>query len=400
MPRKSNTRAAQGTGTIRKKTVTRSGREYTYWEARYTAGIDPGTGRQVQRSITGKTQKEVAQKLREITAAIDAGTYTAPSKMTVAQWLDIWAAEYLGNVKPFTVRSYSDQIRNHIKPALGAVKLEALNTHTIQSFYNSLGVERDGKPGLSPKTVKNIHGVLHKALQQAVAIGYLRFNPADACTLPRSVRKELAPLDEEQIRAFLQAIQGQRFETLFTVTLFTGLREGEVLGLTWDCVDFTKGTILVSKQLQREKKKGGAYVFAPLKNDKTRMITPAPWVLQLLRTHRAKQAELRLKAGPLWEDSGLVFTNEFGHHLAIHTVYKDFKKAAAAIGRPDARFHDLRHSYAVAAIRSGDDIKTVQGNLGHATAAFTLDVYGHVTEQMKQASAARMEGYIKDVLNL
>lgn len=400
MPRKSNTRAAQGTGTIRKKTVTRSGREYTYWEARYTAGIDPGTGRQVQRSITGKTQKEVAQKLREITAAIDAGTYTAPSKMTVAQWLDIWAAEYLGNVKPFTVRSYSDQVRNHIKPALGAVKLEALNTHTIQSFYNSLGVERDGKPGLSPKTVKNIHGVLHKALQQAVAIGYLRFNPADACTLPRSVRKELAPLDEEQIRAFLQAIQGQRFETLFTVTLFTGLREGEVLGLTWDCVDFTKGTILVSKQLQREKKKGGAYVFAPLKNDKTRMITPAPWVLQLLRTHRAKQAELRLKAGPLWEDSGLVFTNEFGHHLAIHTVYKDFKKAAAAIGRPDARFHDLRHSYAVAAIRSGDDIKTVQGNLGHATAAFTLDVYGHVTEQMKQASAARMEGYIKDVLNL
>ena len=210
----------------------------------------------------------------------------------------------------------------------------------------------------------------------------------------------MAPLDEEQIRAFLQAIQGQRFETLFTVTLFTGLREGEVLGLTWDCVDFIKGTILVSKQLQREKKKGGAYVFAPLKNDKTRMITPAPWVLQLLRTHRAKQAELRLKAGPLWEDSGLVFTNEFGHHLAIHTVYKDFKKEAAAIGRPDARFHDLRHSYAVAAIRSGDDIKTVQGNLGHATAAFTLDVYGHVTEQMKQASAARMEGYIKDVPNL
>ena len=85
---------------------------------------------------------------------------------------------------------------------------------------------------------------------------------------------------------------------------------------------------------------------------------------------------------------------------AIHTVYKDFKKAVAAIGRPDARFHDLRHSYAVAAIRAGDDIKTVQGNLGHATAAFTLDVYGHVTDQMKQASAARMEGYIKEVLNL
>ena len=122
--------------------------------------------------------------------------------------------------------------------------------------------------------------------------------------------------------------------------------------------------------------------------------------MKLLRTQRARQSEQQLRAGPMWEDSGLVFTNELGHHLAIHTVYKDFKQIAVSIGRPDARFHDLRHSYAVAAIRSGDDIKTVQGNLGHATAAFTLDVYGHVTDQMKQESAARMESYIKDVLNL
>lgn len=393
MPRKSNTRAAQGAGTIRQR---KDGR----WEARYTIGRDPGTGKQMQRSVYGATQQEVRKKLAQLTAALDAGTYKEPCKMTVGQWLDIWAADYLGGVKPFTVRSYCDQIRNHIKPALGSVKLEALNAHSIQAFYNSLGVEQDGKPGLSPKTVKNIHGVFHKALQQAVKIGYLRFNPADACELPRAVRKELKPLDEEQSRAFLKAIQGHRFEMLYTVTLFTGMREGEALGLLWDCVDFKKGTILINKQLQREKKKNGQYLLAPTKNGKSRTITPAPWVMKLLRTQRARQAEQQLSAGPMWEDSGLVFTNELGHHLAIHTVYKDFKQIAASIGRPDARFHDLRHSYAVAAIRSGDDIKTVQSNLGHATAAFTLDVYGHVTDQMKKASAARMESYIKDVLNL
>lgn len=82
------------------------------------------------------------------------------------------------------------------------------------------------------------------------------------------------------------------------------------------------------------------------------------------------------------------------------TVYRYYKNLVISIGRPDARFHDLRHSYAVAAIRAGDDIKTVQGNLGHATAAFTLDIYGHVTDQMKEASAQRMEGFIKGVLNL
>lgn len=391
-------KAAAGMGTIRRKTVTRKEKEYTYWEARITIGYDPGTGRQIQRSVTGPTQKAVAEKLRTITAALDAGTYTAPSKLTVGEWLDTWAKDYLGGVKPHTVASYTGTIRNHIKPALGAVKLEALTAPMIQRFYNGLTTEREGKPGLSPKTVKNVNGVFHHALQQAVAVGYLRANPADACTLPRVEKKELRPLDEAESKAFLDTCKGHRFETLYTVTLFTGLREGEVLGLKWDCVDFQRGTLLIDKQLQREKRPNGRYLLAPTKNGKARTVTPAPWVMALLKRHRAIQAQQRLKAGEMWEDSGLVFTNEIGQHLALHTVYKDFKTLAAAIGRPDARFHDLRHSYAVAAIRAGDDIKTVQDNLGHATAAFTLDVYDHVTDQMKQDSAQRMEGYIRRVL--
>ena len=166
-------------------------------------------------------------------------------------------------------------------------------------------------------------------------------------------------------------------------------------------MDFSGGTILIKQQLQREKKAGGQYQLVPLKNDKPRTITPAPFVMELLRQHRKIQAAWQLRAGELWENpAGLVFTNEIGGHLSAVTVLKKYKRVVAAIGRPDARFHDLRHSYAVAAIRAGDDIKTVQGNLGHATAAFTLDVYGHVTDQMKQASAARMDSYIKDVLNL
>ena len=390
-------KAASGTGTIRKKTVTRSGKEYTYWEARYTEGVDPGTGKQIQRSISGKTQKEVAQKLKAATASIDSGTYTAPSKMTVGEWLDIWAKDYLGGVKPRTVDSYKAAIRTHIKPALGAVKLAELNAHTIQGFYNALGVERDGKPGLSPKTVKNVHGVLHGALQQAMAVGYIRFNPAGACVIPRKERLELKPLDEKHIAVFLETIKGHRFETLFTVTLFTGMREGETLGLMWESVDIKGGTITIDKQLQQERDGNKEYRLVSTKNGKGRIITPARAVIDLLKWHRARQAEQRLKAGDLWEDSGLVFTDELGRHLTSPAVYHSFKRVAASIGRPDARFHDLRHSYAVAAIRSGDDIKTVQGNLGHATAAFTLDVYGHVTEQMKKESAARMDAFIKSV---
>ncbi|MCI8593688.1 MAG: site-specific integrase [Oscillospiraceae bacterium] len=389
-------KAAAGTGTIRKKTVTRAGKQYTYWEARATVGRDPGTGKQVQRSFTGKTQKEVAQKLKAATAAIDNGTYTAPSRLTVGAWLDIWQRDYLGSVKASTAALYRQQIRLYIKPALGALKLDTLNAHTIQGFYNALSSER----GLSPKTVKNVHGIFHKALQQAVKIGYLRFNPADACELPRMEKKELCPLDEDDSKAFMQAIKGHRFESLLTVTLFTGLREGEVLGLQWDRVDFQAGTLRIDRQLVRPRGKQDSYKLVATKNSKARTVSPAPWIMTLLKHHRAEQSQRRLRAGSAWEDNGLVFTDELGHHLTHPMVYHSFKRIAAAIGQPNARFHDLRHTYAVNAIRAGDDIKTVQGNLGHATAAFTLDVYGHVTEQMKQDSAQRMEHYIKDVLGL
>lgn len=390
---KQKKRRTRGEGTIRQ-------RKDGTWEARFVVGVDPGTGRDIRKSVYARTQKEVRQKMTEALAALDKNDYHEPCKMTVGAWLDIWAETYLGGVKPHTVRSYTDIIKNHLKPALNTIPLDTLNAHTIQQFYNALGKEKDGKPGLSSKTVKNIHGVLHQALQQAVMLGYIRANPTDACILPRRVKKEIHPLDEEQSKAFLEAIKGHRFETLFTVTLFTGLREGEALGLLWNCLDLENGIMLVDKQLQLEKKRGGKYIFVPLKNDRSRTVALAPWVIEILKHHRAVQAEQRLRTGPLWENSGLVFTNELGRHLAIHTVYKDFKKIVASIGCPEVRFHDLRHSYAVAALRAGDDIKTVQGTLGHATAAFTLDVYGHVTDQMKRASANRMEQYITQVLGL
>lgn len=388
MPRKSNARGAQGGGTIRQRSDGR-------WEARITVGRDPGTGKQIQKSVYGSTQKEVRKKLAQLVTEVDGGTYREPSKMTLGKWLDIWVEEYLGGVKPKTVVSYRCQIDNHIKPALGAVKLDALATHTIQKFYNNLSSEE-----LSPKSVKIAHGVLHRALQQAVAIGYLSHNPSDACTLPRIERKEIKPLDSEAITKFLKAIQGHRFEAVYLTMLFTGMRRGEVCGLTWDHVNLEKGTILINRQLQGVSGHPGEYCLVSTKSNKGRTIVIADAVVEVLKKQKIQQAKARLMAGPLWSDEGYVFTDELGKHLSPSTLYHQYKKLVASIGLPDARLHDLRHSYAVAALRAGDDIKTVQGNLGHHTASFTLDVYGHVTEEMKQASAARMDSFIKSVSNL
>jgi len=388
------TKGAKGGGTIRQRPDGR-------WEARYTFGIDPGTGKQIQKSVYGKTQKEVAQNLRQITAEIDAKTYVAPCKLSVAEWMAVWAQDYLVGIKASTAYLYKRTIELYIEPHLGHIRLDTLNAHTVQHFYNELA--KPSKPDAAPlsaKSIKNIHGVLHKALQQAVLLNYIRYNPTTACVLPKIVKKEIHPLTDQQTAQLLNLLKGSKYEIPLTVDLFTGLREGELLGLIWDCVDFEKGTILVNKQLRRSQRKGGTYYFSPPKNNKSRTITPAPYVMKLLQAQKVQQARQRLMAGPAWEDSGLVFTNEFGRYISYRAIFDSFKRIVKRIGLSDARIHDLRHTYAVNCIRAGDDIKTVQSNLGHATAAFTLDVYGHFTDDMRSVSAQRMEGFIANVLNL
>jgi len=139
----------------------------------------------------------------------------------------------------------------------------------------------------------------------------------------------------------------------------------------------------------------GGYYLDTAKSNKPRTITPATF--DSLKKHKATQEGWKNHASDAWNDSDYVFTNELGEHLKHVTVYKNYKRIVSDLGIPSARYHDLRHSYAVVALMSGDDVKTVQENLGHHTAAFTLDVYGHVTEEMKRNSAARMDAFIKGV---
>ncbi len=281
----------------------------------------------------------------------------------------------------------------HLKPHFGAVALSALKPHMIQRLYNDL--VKDAK---SPKTVKNINGVFNKALQQAVLLQYIPVNPCNAVQLPKSVKPDLTALNEKQITDFLKAIQGSEYENILKVDLFTGMRQGEIMGLIWDRIDFEAGTILIDRQLIRERKKGGLYKFASTKTDKGRKLKPAPFVMDILKECRKQQLQDKLKAGELWNDGGfpgLVFTNHFGQHFGRTTLTRNVSEIGREIGVPGFRFHDLRHTYAVASIRAGDDIKTISSNLGHATIAVTMDIYAHYTTDMMTASADRMEEYAK-----
>lgn len=338
----------------------------------------------------GSTAEEVSKKLRAATAAIDEGLYIEPEKMALKQWVKIWLQDYCLDTKEGTRITYEAAINNHIIPNLGAVALCELQPHTIQRFINNLST---GKSCLSPKTIKNIHGVLHRALEKAAQLRYIRSNPADNCNLPRIEKKEISFLSGEELPIFLDAIRGNRFEFMFIVAVFTGMRQGEILGLCWDAVDFKRGTIKVKRQLQLLH---GEYKLVTTKNSKPRTITPPEYVMNILKAQRSKQIEYRLKAGKLWNNpEEYVFTDEAGNHIARNTLYKDYKRILEMAGLPKTlRFHDLRHSYAVFALENGDNIKEIQTTLGHYSSAFTLDTYAHVSEEAAKESAARKDAAI------
>lgn len=372
------------------------------WEYRIVIGRDSGTGKLIRKSFYGKTATEAQQKMKEASADLVMGAYVEPSKMTVGQWLDTWHSEYMGSVKGRTAERYESAIRVHLKPSLGATKLCKLTAPMIQAMYNRMHKERlaDPKAGLSPKSIKNVHGVLHEALKKAVKLGYIRVNPCEGCELPRIEKHEIKPLTDTDAGKFLKAIQGHKYEALFTVMIFSGLRQGEALGLRWSRVDLKAGTIRIDCQLQKERIRGGggAYKLVETKTSNVRTITLPPSVVSVLKAHKKKQAEYKLFMGKDWGNEwDLVFTHEDGKHLSSVTTYGCFKVIAKKIGEETSRLHDLRHTYATLALQNGDDIKTVSEALGHTNIATTANIYAHVTDKMRQESANRMEKLIQSI---
>ena len=377
-------RAANGSGMQPRQ------RKDGLWEVRYSAGIDPGNGKPIRKSLYGKTAAEVAEKLRAVTASVDAGTYMEPQKMPLSEWLDIWLNEYCGAIKAGTLKAYRDNVKNHIKPALGAVRLCEIQPHEVQRFINSLQ-----RKSLSAKTIKNIHGVLCKALSEATRIKYIPSNPASGCILPKVVRDEIHPFETEEISVFMDAIKGNPSETLFFFALNTGMRLSEILGLRWNRVDFKKGMIKVDAQLLVKRGKDTVRELGLPKNSKPRSFKPAPAVMDCLRTVERQQKEWRLQAGQMWSNPlGLVFTNEVGQEIPHATVEHRFSRILESAGIEAHRFHDLRHTFTVESLRAGVDVKTVSEMLGHSSVSFTLDVYGHVTKAMQDEAANKLQAVI------
>lgn len=346
--------------------------------------------------VVSKTQKEVAEKLRAATSSIDNGTFQEPRKITVAEYAAEYMTTHVATLTDSTQRSYEKNLRLHILPALGSRRLTDLTHREVQRFASSLWA---GGKGLAPKTVHTVFGTLHALLTAAQRDEILQRNVADFCSLPRVTQTRAKAITSAELNQFLDLIRKDEFYYLFFLDIFSGMRQSEILGLRWADIDWNRNSLVVRKQLQQKCKKGDySYTLIDPKENKQRRIILAETAMLTLQKQRTKQQRQRLAAGPLWNNPfDLVFTNEFGRALNHQTVYKHLKRLLRSCGMGDYTFHSLRHSFATISLENGDDIKTVQTNLGHSTAAFTLKTYAHVSDQMQRRSAARMEELISSL---
>lgn len=376
------------------------------WEGRYTDGVNE-KGKQIQRSVYGKTKQEVADKIHTILYQKQQGIYVMPQKVLVKDWMEQWLHNYaLITVRESTYISYEGYVYNHINPMIGDIPLQKLTPPIVQNFYNDriLNGRKDGKGGLSSKTMHNMHNMFHQAMEQAKINGLIMQNPTENALIPRQPKKEMRVLSVQEQMKLLSVVHMHRLGFAIKFDLATGLRIGELCALKWTDFDFYNKTVKVSRtlqrikhnQLDREELDGSEnmtlVVEGPVKTNSGFREIPIPdkiW-LELMQHQQIQQHEYSRLGVPIVPD-GYVFAMPLGTCVEPSTMRDALNFLLEAAGIEHANFHSLRHTFATRALEAGMPIKTLSDILGHSQVQITMDLYCHSSiDHMRDSMNALM----------
>lgn len=378
------------------------------WRASITIGKDPSTGNQKKQWFYGKSEKEVRDKKLKALYQLQNGDYIEPSKLNLEQWLNIWLWDYKKlKLQSTTFESYEYIIRTHILPSLGKKQLVKLKSEELQKLYNNaLQTGRlDGKGGLSSRTVRYIHIIIRQSLSQAIKNGILIKNVAEATTIPKLVKKEMRVLSMKEQKKFINAIGHERLRALFILAPSCGAREGEILALKWDDINFEKNKIRIDETVKRVKTFNSSenktkIIFKKPKTSSSNRIIDIPKVaMHELYNHKKRQFEEKLKAGNLYNDNNLVFCTDLGKPIDVSNLMRVYKRILKRSGiNTKGIFHTLRHVYGTRLNDLDTDPKTIQSLMGHSSIKTTMDIYVHPSEEKHIEAANKMNALLDTLL--
>jgi len=367
-------------------------------DGRWTGVVDLGwvDGKRRRQSVYGRSRKEAHERLQAALRTRSDGLAPAPARLTVGQYLTAdWLPAAKAKVRASTFDSYRSIVDVHLVPALGKIRLTALTVADVERLLRAKSAA-----GLSPRRVAMIRAVLRIALGRAVRNSVLPRNVAALAAAPRQERHEIEPFAPDEIRTLLAAVHGHRLEAMFVVAVSSGLRMGELLGLSWPDVDLERGSLTVRAALAKIE---GEWDLVPPKSSTSRRTIALPELgVVALRAHRTRQLEERLRSGGVWDPSreghdepwNLVFATATGRPLDGPNVSRTFHAILEAAALPRRRFHDLRHSAATALLVAGVSARVVQSILGHSQISLTLGTYSHAIPELQMDAAERMDALL------
>ena len=353
------------------------------WCGSITLGYS--SGKRIRRVFYATTRKEVYSKLAEATRNHQRGLRPAPEREKVGDFLWRWLEETARHsVRASTYRGYEVALRLHIVPLIGHLKLARLSADDLDGLYGKL-LDRE----LSPKYVRLIHAVVHRALSYAQRRGAVAVNVATIADAPSAPRKEFRTLSPEEASRLLQAALSDRLYGLYVLALTCGLRQAELLGLRWADVDLNGAVLHVKQQVFRLN--GQWQYTSPKTKAGRRTVSLSGACVEALRERRLAQNAERLRA-KTWADLDLIFCNRVGNPIEKgNLLRRSFAPLLERAGLPHIRFHDLRHACASILLAANVNPKIVQERLGHSSISTTMDTYSHVMPSLQADAAEEME---------
>ena len=377
---------ANGEGNIRKR---KDGR----WLVTFPTGLYKENGKREYVYRYTDTQAEAAEVLHQLQAEKAMGVCQSAAVVTVGDWLGTWIEKHKApKLAPATLTSYRNNFRLHIEPYIGAIPLKKLGTYQIQRCLDAIG-------GRYSTFVKN-YNIVHGSLEKAVELGMIVRNPCKGVAFPEDDTETMRVLTQEEQKRFINALAGEYYRPMLLMYLYSGLRLGEGIPLTWEDIDLNKRTIRVNKKAivrhdyNSHTAKLEVQDFCKTKSSKRRVVITTGLV-QILRAHKTAMMNQARQEGRTWSNSDLAFPNTKGKMVYSRNLQTSLGKIFARAGIKGATMHTLRHTYATRCFEAGVDIKAVSEQLGHANVKTTYNIYVHLLDDTKVKEIDKLAGIDK-----